>query len=354
MPLLTIEGLRKRYGDIVALDNLTLAVEVGEMLVLLGGSGSGKTTLLRCIAGLIRPDAGRIMLDGLDVTGLPAHRRPVNTMFQSYALFPHRTVAGNIAFGLAGRPRAEIRARVRDLLELVQLRGFEARWPHLLSGGQRQRVALARALARSPRLLLLDEPLSALDRALREQTRAELIALQRRLGTTFVLVTHDQEEAMVMASRVAVMREGRLEQVGRPSDVYERPANRFVAEFLGTANILPCVVRRSAADGAELELPGAGIVRAADPAPRPAGEQIFLALRPERLRLGAAEENQLSAVLCDRSYRGEALIHSAQLANGNVLRITHPLRDGMTAARGEPGEATVVSWRPDACILLTS
>jgi putrescine transport system ATP-binding protein len=354
LPLLAVEGVSKRFGDIVALEELTLAVEPGEMFVLLGGSGSGKTSLLRCIAGFVRPDAGRIVLDGQDMTELPAHRRPVNTMFQSYALFPHRTVAGNIAFGLVGLPRAQVSARVKELLDLVQLRGFERRWPHLLSGGQRQRVALARALARNPRLLLLDEPLSALDRGLREQTRAELIGLQRRLGTTFVLVTHDQEEAMVMASRIAVMRHGRLEQIGRPSEVYERPANRFVAEFLGTANILSCVVRHSTADEALLELPGAGFVRAAGPAPRPEGERIFLALRPERLRLSAAGANQFQAVLFDCAYRGEALLHSARLADGSVLRITRPLADGMAAVGGAPGEATVVSWQPDACILLAS
>ncbi|HKM63126.1 MAG TPA: ABC transporter ATP-binding protein [Acidisphaera sp.] len=226
--LLWIEALRKRYGAVEALRGVSLDIAAGELFVLLGGSGSGKTTLLRTIAGFERPDAGRILLRGEDVTALPPHRRPVNMMFQSYALFPHLKVAENIAYGLRrmGLGRAERLAKVERLLDLVRLTGLGDRRPDTLSGGQRQRVALARALAREPALLLLDEPLSALDRSLREETREELAALQRRLGMAFVLVTHDQEEALTMASRIGVMRDGLLVQVGTPRELYEQPADR--------------------------------------------------------------------------------------------------------------------------------
>ena len=237
---LEIAGLTVRYGPVAALQKLDLTIPPGELFVLLGGSGSGKTTLLRAIAGFLHPASGRILLDGQDLTPLPPHRRPVNTMFQSYALFPHMSVAANIAFGLRrrGTSRAVVAARVAEMLALVRLDGFGDRRPDALSGGQQQRVALARSLAPNPRLLLLDEPLSALDRGLRADTRAELVRLQRRFGTSFILVTHDQEEALSMAHRIGVMAAGRLAQVGTPAEIYERPATRFVAEFMGAANVL--------------------------------------------------------------------------------------------------------------------
>ena len=347
--LLWIEALRKRYGAVEALRGVSLDIAAGELFVLLGGSGSGKTTLLRTIAGFERPDAGRILLRGEDVTALPPHRRPVNMMFQSYALFPHLKVAENIAYGLRrmGLGRAERDAKVERLLDLVRLTGLGDRRPDTLSGGQRQRVALARALAREPALLLLDEPLSALDRSLREETREELAALQRRLGMAFVLVTHDQEEALTMASRIGVMRDGLLVQVGTPRELYEQPADRELATFIGGANVLAAEVQVAAPD-AVLLVPGiTKLVRAATEAP--ADGQIWLALRPERLRLGADGPNVAEGVLEGISYRGDVVTRTVRLPDGSALRATTAASDG---AEPRPGDALALSWSPDACILL--
>jgi putrescine transport system ATP-binding protein len=348
--LLGIAGLTVRFGTTVALENLDLSIERGELFVLLGGSGSGKTTLLRAIGGFVRPDAGHIALDGVDLDALPPHRRPVNTMFQSYALFPHMSVAANIGFGLRmqGMKRTDADARVKEMLELVSLNGFAARRPAQLSGGQQQRVALARALAPRPALLLLDEPLSALDRNLRRETRDELVRLQRRLGIAFILVTHDQEEALTMASRIGVMREGRLAQVGTPADVYERPNSRFVAEFLGAANILPAVAR---ADGLRLELPGLHATVRTET--RVAAGAVLLAIRPERVRLGRPEgPNTLQGVVIDRAYAGESLTHTVRLADGSLMRATRSLRDGLGEVEAAIGDTVTLSWQPAACILL--
>src|SRR5580692_11873195 len=243
-PLLRIEGLRKQFGGYTAVDQLSLDIYQSEFFALLGPSGCGKTTLLRLIAGFELPDAGRIAIDGSDVTDVPPYRRPVNMMFQSYALFPHLDVAGNVAFGLKqeGMERRRREARVAEMLALVQMSDYARRRPHELSGGQKQRVALARALARMPKLLLLDEPLAALDRKLREETRLELIGIQERVGTSFVFVTHDQEEALGMASRIAVMDKGKVRQIGRAAEIYERPATRFVADFVGAVNLFDGVL----------------------------------------------------------------------------------------------------------------
>ena len=349
-PLLSVRALTVRFGATTALDSLDLDVHAGEMFVLLGASGSGKTTLLRAVAGFVRPDTGRIELDGADLAALPPYKRPVNTMFQSYALFPHLTVAANIGFGLRqqGMPRATIATRVAEMLDLVSLPGYGARKPHQLSGGQQQRVALARSLAPNPRLLLLDEPLSALDRNLREETRQELTRLQRQVGTTFIVVTHDQEEALTLATRIGVMREGRLAQVGTPAEVYERPADRFVAEFLGAANVLAVTVQ-GANDGM-LHVPSLGAsIRAAAPVP---AATTLLALRPERLRLDGSGVNQIPGVLVERAYAGEALIHTVRLADGTLMRVSETLRDGLSAAGTPIGAAVTVSWQPEACILL--
>ena len=348
--LLAITGLTVRFGATVALDGLDLSVERGELFVLLGGSGSGKTTLLRAIGGFVRPAAGRVVLDGVDLGPLPPHRRPVNTMFQSYALFPHLSVAANIGFGLRmqGLSRADTQVRVAAMLELVSLTGFGARRPAQLSGGQQQRVALARALAPRPALLLLDEPLSALDRNLRRETRDELVRLQRRLGIAFILVTHDQEEALTLASRIGVMRDGRLAQVGSPAEVYERPNSRHVAEFLGAANLLPAIVRT---DGHRLELPGLGVTVCA--ATRAKTGPALLAIRPERVRLGAPYGvNALPGVVIDRAYAGESLTHTVRLADGSRMRATRSLRDGFDATGEKIGDDVKLSWQPDACILL--
>src|ERR1041385_1448764 len=238
--IVSFENATKRFGDFVAVDDLTLDIFPREFFALLGPSGCGKTTLLRMLAGFEQPDAGRVALDGQDLAGVPPYRRPVNMMFQSYALFPHMTVAGNVAFGLKqdGLPKAEIAARVDEMLGLVQLRPLASRKPDQLSGGQRQRVALARALAKHPEVLLLDEPLAALDRKLREETRFELKELQRRLEMTFVIVTHDQDEAMTVADRIGVKRTGKLAQVGTPAEIYERPNSRWVADFVGEVNLI--------------------------------------------------------------------------------------------------------------------
>ena len=346
--MLNISGLRVRFGAVVAIDALDLAVAPGELFVLLGGSGSGKTTLLRAIGGFVQPEAGRITLDGVDLAAMPPHRRPVNTMFQSYALFPHMTVAANIGFGLRmrGLERAEIEARVAEMLELVRLQGFGARRPTQLSGGQQQRVALARSLAPRPSLLLLDEPLSALDRNLRRDTREELVRLQRALGIAFILVTHDQEEALTMADRIGVMHEGRLMQVGTPAAVYERPNTRFVAQFLGAANVLPVTVR----DG-RIALACGMVVETAAAVPNDA---MWLAVRPERVSLGASDAaNRLSGVVVQRSYAGETLTHVVRLPDGTLMRATAALGHGLNAGQPAVGEAVTLSWRPDACIVLT-
>ena len=285
-PLLRIEGVSKHFSGVAAVDRLSLDIAAGEFFALLGPSGCGKTTLLRMLAGFEIPDEGRILLDGEDIAGLPPYRRPVNMMFQSYALFPHMTVERNVAFGLRQEELAkgEIATRVRDMLALVQLEAFAKRKPHQLSGGQRQRVALARALVKRPKVFLLDEPLAALDKKLRDETQFELMGLQERLELTFIVVTHDQEEAMTMADRIGVMQHGRLAQVGTPAEIYEQPNSRWVAEFIGDANMLE---GRLAGDGADtmIETKGAGKIRVSPAAGISSGQHVFVAIRPEKIRI---------------------------------------------------------------------
>src|SRR6476661_5333555 len=286
-PIVRFENITRRFGDFTAVDGLTLEVFAREFFALLGPSGCGKTTLLRMLAGFESPDAGRVTLAGQDLAGIPPYRRPVNMMFQSYALFPHMTAAGNVAFGLKqdGLPKDEIAARVEEMLALVQLSAFAARKPDQLSGGQRQRVALARSLAKRPKVLLLDEPLAALDRKLREETRFELKELQRRLETAFVIVTHDQDEAMTVADRIAVMNGGKLAQVGTPAEVYERPNSRWVAGFLGEVNLIEGRVTAVYPSFVMVEREGMRLRVAHTPiAPGPAA----VALRPEKIRLSHA------------------------------------------------------------------
>ena len=318
------------------------------MFVLLGASGSGKTTLLRAIAGFARPDAGRIVLNGTDLAGLPPHRRPVNTVFQNYALFPHMTVAANIGFGLRHLDRAAAAARVAEMLALVRLEDLANRKPHQLSGGQQQRVALARGLAPKPALLLLDEPLSALDRALRAETRDELVRLRRQLGTSFILVTHDQEEALTIADRIGVMRAGRMEQVGTPAEVYEQPNSRFVAEFIGAANILACEVRPG---GMTLDMIRLHATLAtARPAPPGPG---LLAFRPERVRFGAtAAVNALSGTLKALSYAGGSLSYVIALNATTDIRMVRPAHDEPRRSTPAIGDTVTVCVPPEACIVL--
>lgn len=348
MDHVSVQGVTVRYGAAVALAALDLEIGRGELFVLLGGSGSGKTTLLRTLAGFVTPAAGRIVLGGRDITALPPHRRPVNTMFQSYALFPHMSVADNIGFGLRrqGVARAEITRRVGELLVLVRLEGFGDRRPDALSGGQRQRVALARSLAPRPELLLLDEPLSALDRNLREATQVELLRIQRELGTTFVLVTHDQEEALSMATRIGLLEGGRLAQVGTPREIYERPASRSVAAFMGAANILDATIHRSG----QVELPGLGVTTLAA-----TGEHagaVHAAFRPERLQLSAARPagEAVAGQVVRSVYRGVFVEHHVRVG-GTTLLVSQPLGGGAGSAM-PPGAAVWVSWGDDACIVL--
>ncbi|MBU69380.1 MAG: polyamine ABC transporter ATP-binding protein [Cupriavidus sp.] len=324
-PRLRLEELTKRFGTHHAVEAVTLDLEPGEFFCLLGPSGCGKSTLLRMIAGFERPTAGRILLGEADLTALPPHRRPVNMMFQSYALFPHMSVAGNIGYGLKGLGRAAAANRVADLLRLVRLDGFGDRRPDTLSGGQRQRVALARALAREPQLLLLDEPLGALDRGLREETQGELRAVQRRLGTAFIVVTHDPEEAMMLADRIGVMEGGRLIQVGPPAELYRRPASRFVAGLLGDVNLIPGRLGAGGPGGAREVETAYGAVRGVAAGTLETGAAVVVAVRPEDLVLGT---EGLPVVIADSVFLGDRLRRTLRLPDGTTLR-----------ASGRPTEA---------------
>ncbi|HWB50215.1 MAG TPA: ABC transporter ATP-binding protein [Stellaceae bacterium] len=340
MPLLEISGVGKKFAAVAAVDGVSLSVERGELFALLGPSGCGKTTLLRLIAGFERPDAGRILIDGSDVTEMPPYRRPVNMMFQSYALFPHLDVAGNVAFGLRqeGMARRRREARVAEMLALVQMADYARRRPHELSGGQKQRVALARALAKMPKLLLLDEPLAALDRKLREETRLELIGIQERVGTSFVFVTHDQEEALGMASRIAVMEHGRIAQIGSPGEIYERPATRFVADFVGAVNLFDgVVVAGSNATGLKVEGIDAPLPLPDSPE-LPAGTHAALAVRPEKLRLSAErpEGAAIAATVTSVNYQGGVSVVHLATSSGHRLKAQMASADALGFARGEP------------------
>ena len=306
--VISLEGVTKRFGQTTAVDDLSLQLEEGEFFALLGPSGCGKTTLLRVLAGFEQPDAGRVHLDGQDITDLRASRRPVNLMFQSYALFPHMTVRGNISYGLEMEklPRAELGRRVDEVMEMAQLGDLAGRKPDQLSGGQRQRVALARALVKRPRVLLLDEPLAALDKKLREQMQLELKRLQHEVGITFVIVTHDQGEALVMADRVALMKDGRIEQLGAPKALYEDPATRFVADFIGVTNFFEGTV-----SGDGLMLAGHGLLRADTKGDAAHQGPAVLAVRPERITLSPMAPpdgpNALKGEIADIAYHGQDL-----------------------------------------------
>jgi putrescine transport system ATP-binding protein len=354
MALLEIDAVSKKFGAVTAVDEVSLTVGEGELFALLGPSGCGKTTLLRLIAGFETPDRGRIVIDGTDVTQVPPYRRPVNMMFQSYALFPHLDVAGNVAFGLKqeGMERKQREARVAEMLALVQMSDYARRRPHELSGGQKQRVALARALAKMPRLLLLDEPLAALDRKLREETRLELIGIQERVGTSFVFVTHDQEEALGMASRIAVMDQGRVAQIGNAAEIYERPNSRFVADFVGAVNLFDGTLV-GGFNALTLAVPG---MDAPVPLPEgvelPAGTALSLAVRPEKLRLSSDRPKGIAigAIVASTNYQGAISIVHVNAASGQTLKAQMPsalaaafTRSEVVWAGWDPADAVVVA-----------
>jgi putrescine transport system ATP-binding protein len=358
-PFVRIEKITKKFGDFTAVDDVSLDIWKGELFCLLGGSGCGKSTLLRMLAGFEAPTAGRIEIDGQDMTGIPPYERPTNMMFQSYALFPHMSVERNVAYGLYrdGMGREEARDRVSDMLKLVQLTPFAGRKPHQLSGGQRQRVALARSLVKRPKLLLLDEPLGALDKKLREETQFELIRIQETLGVTFIVVTHDQEEAMTLATRIGVMNAGRIVQVGEPAEIYEYPNSRFVADFIGTVNMFEGRVIEDEPDFIRLESPEAGgEIYIGHGVPCVLNQTLWVAVRPEKLRISRqrpdAAHNVLRAVVDEVAYLGNLSIYRLRLPTGKVLQATRANLSRTDAEAISWDESVWVHWDDTAGVVL--
>ncbi len=359
--ILRIEGVSKLFDDVRAVDNVSLSIKRGEIFALLGGSGSGKSTLLRMLAGFEKPSSGRIYLDGQDITDLPPYERPINMMFQSYALFPHMSVADNIAFGLKrdGLPKAEIQTRVKELLALVHMDKFARRKPHQLSGGQRQRVALARSLAKRPKLLLLDEPMGALDKKLRTQMQLEVVEILERVGVTCVMVTHDQEEAMTMAARISIMDEGWIAQTGTPVDIYESPNSRMIAEFIGSVNLFEGDIVADEPDHAIIETTGLsqslyvgyGVSTSAE------SKHVWLAVRPEKTLISRekpeGEYNWAEGTVDDVAYLGGISVFYIRLENGQIVQSCMTNRE----RRGDNpqwNDKVYISWEADSGVVLRS
>jgi putrescine transport system ATP-binding protein len=360
VPLVQIQDLTKRFDGVAAVDRVSLDIRRGELFAILGSSGCGKSTLLRLLAGFEQPTSGRILIDGADMTEVPPYERPVNLMFQSYALFPHMTVAQNVAYGLKkeGLPAARISERVAEMLALVKLEPLAARKPEKLSGGEKQRVALARALVKRPKLLLLDEPLAALDKKLREHTQFELANLQYQLGTTFVVVTHDQDEAMTLASRIAVMAQGRIAQIGTPGEVYEFPANRFVADFVGNINLIDGRVARAETGRVWLicDALGAELTALSDEAVAH-DTAICVAVRPEKITISrqppdAQDRNVLKGVVWDLGYFGDQSLYRVRLPSGAVLQVSAQNLRRSASLTVEWDDEVYLSWDVSSTILL--
>jgi putrescine transport system ATP-binding protein len=356
---LQIRDVVKDFGNgSVAVNHVTLDIQQGEIFALLGSSGCGKTTLLRMLAGFEVPTQGTIVLDGQDLAGLPPYLRPINMMFQSYALFPHLTVWDNVAFGLKreGMSRGAIAERVEAMLKLVQLQKYGKRRPHQLSGGQQQRVALARSLAKRPQLMLLDEPLGALDKKLREETQVELVNIIHEVGVTCVMVTHDQEEAMTMASRIAVMSEGKILQVGAPGEIYETPATRFVADFIGNVNLMDGTLVVDQPDLVEIDC-GYCRHRVGHGITGTVGMAVTVALRPEKIRLRLqkpeGEVNQVQGTVRDRSYFGSFTVYNLELAGGRRLKVSESNVERHRTDAPDEGQVAWATWPDTAQVVLT-
>jgi len=370
-PYLRIENVTRKFGDFVAVNEVSLDVQRGEIFCLLGGSGSGKTTLLRMLAGFETPTSGKIYIDGQDMTGIPPYERPVNMMFQSYALFPHMSVERNVAFGLEQErlSQQDVRRRVCEILEIVKMSPYLARKPHQLSGGQRQRVALARALVKRPKLLLLDEPLAALDRKLREHTQFELINIQEQLGVTFIVVTHDQEEAMTLSTRMGVMDHGQIVQVGTPTDIYEFPATRFVADFIGSVNMFEGKLVDDEPDFVRIQCEDLGAVvyvnHGISSAP---GATVWVAVRPEKIQLTrhppsappgvhhhdtGQGENLVRGIVKEIAYMGDMSIYLVRTDAGKMVRVTMPNVARHAEDRITWEETVYVSWHAESPVVLT-
>ncbi len=360
-PYVLIENINKNFGATVAVKNLSLSIYRGELFALLGGSGCGKSTLLRILAGLEKPSSGRIVIDDLDITDLPPYKRPVSMMFQSYALFPHMTVQDNISFGLKQErlSKNQITERVDEVLDLVQLRKYRDRKPGQLSGGQQQRVALARSLAKRPKLLLLDEPLGALDKKLREKTQFELVNIQERVGITFVVVTHDQEEAMTMSSRIGVMDEGQIRQIGKPHEIYEFPHSRFVAEFIGSMNMFEGVVIEDEPDHVVIESSEAGCeLYVTHSASMPVGANVTVALRPEKVMISTTPNPHLGrnctkGIVREIGYLGDISIYHVQLESGKIIQASLPNLLRLSERDVKWDDEVYLFWRPENGVVLS-